>query len=229
MMRVCPCCGSTEFSSNDILWDGLIKEWQLKPAEADYINRQQGYTCQGCGSNLRTMSLAYAITQLYGQPFNKFLKSRLKVLEINEACYLHPFLQKMKNHQIVEYPAVDMMKLPLPNKTFDLVIHSDTLEHVADPVRGLKENLRVLKPGGYTLFTIPIVVGRLSQKRGAKKPSYHGSPGNKEYLVHTEYGADMWTQLFEAGFSECRLISADYPASIAVIGRKPELAGPQNG
>ena len=47
--------------------------------------------------------------------------------------------------------------------TYDLVVHSDTLEHVPDPVRALQECRRVLRPLGACCFTVPIVVGRLTR------------------------------------------------------------------
>jgi hypothetical protein len=38
--------------------------------------------------------------------------------------------------------------------------------------------------------------------------------------VHSEFGADLWTAVLQAGFSECRLASYGYPAGIAVVGVK---------
>ena len=45
--------------------------------------------------------------------------------------------------------------MPQPDETFDLVVHSDTLEHVPDPVRGLAECRRVLKPHGLLILETP--------------------------------------------------------------------------
>lgn len=221
----CPCCGHAEFTPADILWPELIKEWQLSKAEAAYVNRQQGLTCGNCHSNLRSMTLARAMMDCYGA-YNttliEFLETHqnIKLLELNEAGNLTPFFKNLKNHILATYPDVNIQKLPYDDNSFDLVIHSDTLEHVDKPLVGLAETLRVLKPGGYNCFTIPLIVGRLSKRRPVSQPSYHGSPGNKEYLVHTEYGGDMWTQVIEAGFYECRLTSLEFPSSIALTGFK---------
>lgn len=224
-IEFCSCCGNDEFKQVDILWDKLIDEWDLSPREVKYINRQQAFACKKCGSNLRSMNLAAAIMSCYEYSgnFQQFVKNynKLSVLEVNEAGYLTKYLESMESRKIASYPEVNLMKTQYKNNTFDLVIHSDTLEHIPDPIKALRESLRILKPGGYTCFTIPIIVGRLSKKRSNKQRSYHGSPGNNEYLVHTEYGSDMWTQLFEAGFMECRLFSIDYPSTVAIIGRKP--------
>jgi SAM-dependent methyltransferase len=220
----CPCCGASEFTQIEILWPGLINEWRLNSAEAEYINRQQGLTCMSCKSNLRSMTLAAAILRCYELKgtLADFVdsKPRQKVLELNEAGHLNQYLSRMPNHQLASYPDVDMMELPYKDSSFDMLVHSDTLEHINDPVKALKETLRVLIPGGFVCYTVPLVVGRLSKKRPAKKPSYHGTPGVVEYLVHTEYGADAWTQIMEAGFTECRLVTLDYPSSCALIGVK---------
>ncbi len=169
------------------------------------------------------MSLAHALMRLcdYKGLFCNYVKNdKSRLLEINEAGYLNQYLRSMKNHTLAEYPDLDLMNMSYDDNSFDLVVHSDTLEHIPDPVQALKETFRILDTGGATCFTVPIVVGRMSAKRKKSEPCYHGTPGLVEYLVHTEYGADIWTQLMEAGFSECRLYSIDYPASVVIAGVK---------
>jgi hypothetical protein len=51
------------------------------------------------------------------------------------------------------------------------------------------------------------------------KESFHGS-GEPDNLVQTEYGADAWCEVMEAGFREVKLHSLRYPASIAIVARK---------
>lgn len=45
--------------------------------------------------------------------------------------------------------------LPFPDDTFDKVILSEVLEHLDDDVGGLREIVRVLKPGGLVAITVP--------------------------------------------------------------------------
>ncbi|WBO20861.1 class I SAM-dependent methyltransferase [Sphingomonas abietis] len=52
---------------------------------------------------------------------------------------------------------VDMQAIPFPAHSFDTVIHHNVLEHVVDDHKALAEIARVLKPGGRTIFTVPLV------------------------------------------------------------------------
>ena len=146
----------------------------------------------------------------------------LQCLELNEAGSLTQFLQKFPNHALKVYPEVDMMSLELADESFDIICHSDTLEHVADPVEGLSECYRVLKPGGVLAFTVPVIVDRLTKSRAGLQPSYHGYPTDEKHdlLVHTEYGSDVWRQVIQAGFHECRIVVLEYPAAFALIAIK---------
>ena len=44
--------------------------------------------------------------------------------------------------------------LPFPNSTFDKVVSVSCLEHFADPLRGLREQARVLKPEGRLALSV---------------------------------------------------------------------------
>ncbi|MDP6418740.1 MAG: class I SAM-dependent methyltransferase [Candidatus Krumholzibacteria bacterium] len=49
----------------------------------------------------------------------------------------------------------DALQLPFQNNSFDVVFHQGLLEHFRDPVPLLKENVRVLAPGGILLVDVP--------------------------------------------------------------------------
>ncbi|HEV2740903.1 MAG TPA: methyltransferase domain-containing protein [Candidatus Elarobacter sp.] len=224
MPERCICCGARTFAQDTVLWPELIEAWELDAGEAAAIDLQQGWHCTVCGNNLRAMALARAIVRICGgrEPLASFVQSHrahgIRILEINEAGNLTPVLARMPHHRIVHFPAVSMTALPFAPGSFDIVCHSDTLEHVEQPVAALRECRRVLAPGGSVALTVPIVPGRLTRRRAGLPPSYHGDPSTAtaEMLVHTEYGADAWLDVIAAGFAECRIIAV--AAAHALIG-----------
>lgn len=224
----CVCCGSKELTFRKILWDELSRAWGLAEYEIEYVDRQQGLACKACGSNLRSMALALAICSCYNYSgtLMRFVEEKgnrqLRVLEINEAGGLTKVLSRLPGHRISRYPQLDMMRMPYPENSFDLVVHSDTLEHVSQPIAGLSECHRVLAPGGYCSFTVPMIVDRLTSSRAGLPPSYHGTAEQRDsdLIVQTEYGCDAWKHLLLAGFRECRLIALEYPSALALTGRR---------
>ena len=66
-----------------------------------------------------------------------------------------------------------------------------------------------------------MIVNRLTMSRDGMSPSYHNADSSqKNCPVRTEYGADAWKQVIQAGFSECRIISKEYPAAQVLVGVK---------
>ena len=229
LLEACPICGGTRFIAERILWPELIAEWQLVPEEVDYINLQQGLSCTECKNHLRSMTLAAAVTKAFGfaGTFKDFCGSSsairaLTVIEVNPAGNLTPFLQQLPKHALHSFPHIDMQRMNFASESVDVIIHSDTLEHVPDSSAALRECRRVLRPGGRLFYTVPIVIGRLTNKRVGLQPSYHGTreTNRDDYLVHTEYGADFWCEAFGAGFREVALTTLIFPASVAICAIK---------
>jgi SAM-dependent methyltransferase len=214
-----------EVLETPVLWPELIAEWALAPHEVAYVDRQQGKRCAACGSNLRSQALARTIMDALGiaAPLGQSIAgSAARILELNEAGTLHPVLARAPNATLAGYPEVDMQALPYPDASFDLVVHSDTLEHVPQPLRALAECHRVLRPGGRLCYTVPVIVERLSRRRDGLAPSYHGAPGDgrDDHLVISEYGADMWTEPLRAGFASVEIVAIDFPDALALSARR---------
>jgi ubiquinone/menaquinone biosynthesis C-methylase UbiE len=114
-----------------------------------------------------------------------------------------------------------MRSLPFASGSFDLIIHSDTLEHVPTPLNALRECRRVVHNGGAVIFTVPVIVERLSRSRVGLPPSYHGDEKSRDpgMLVHTEFGADVWVLVARAGFASCELMPYLFPAGLAILAK----------
>jgi len=227
-LNLCVVCGSNQYTQYDILNEQLISEWNLSAREAEIINLEQGLICDKCGVNPRAQALAAAILIFckFDVLFINFIKARqshkVQLLEINTAGFLSPFLQSLRNHTLIEYPEIDIQNLQSFRSGWDLVITSDTLEHVPDPTLALSEIYRILRPGGAKIFTTPFVLSRLSKSRRGEVDSYHGDPMIKspDYLVHWEFGADLWKFPYAAGFSRVEILSLCFPNGVALTAFK---------
>lgn len=225
----CPICWGEDFVQKIVLKQRLIDEWELNEDEVSYINKQQGLVCKECSCSLRTMTLAdsllnhFNIKSKFQNIRNSKIINRIRLLEINSAGGLHPYLQQLKNSIFVKYPEVDIQNLPYKDNYFDLIVHSDTLEHVPNSLLGLKECYRVLKTNGCLFYTIPIVHGRLSRRRDSLKNSYHGNQDEtqgEDYKVIMEYGADFWIEIFNSGFTEVTISTIEDLSSLAIKATK---------
>jgi len=57
----------------------------------------------------------------------------------------------------------DVLNLDFPNDSFDLVCAFDVIEHVEDDERALREMLRICRPGGHILLTVPALMSLWSE------------------------------------------------------------------
>lgn len=70
-----------------------------------------------------------------------------EVIEYGNRTYKNDF---------VEYKAGDAANIELEDKVFDAVVSFETIEHIDNPAKAIEECRRVLKDGGYYIFSIPI-------------------------------------------------------------------------
>jgi SAM-dependent methyltransferase len=224
---LCSICGGSSFRKQQVLWPDLISEWEISKFESDYIDEQQGCHCLSCGANLRIIALGNAIrsviptTATLYHAVHRGELDRLHVLDCNGAEGLSQILSQLPHYQRADYPEYDMQRLPFPDGSFDLVIHSDTLEHIENPLLALEECRRVLSGAGHLCFTVPVIHGRMTRSRAGLRPSYHGAPGSakEDFLVHTEFGADVWTYLLRAGFDCVTVNHVAFPAATALTAK----------
>lgn len=70
------------------------------------------------------------------------------------------------NGHRVSWTVGSIQDIPAADAAFDTVISCETIEHVVEPMRALREIHRVLRPGGRLLLTTPNYLGPMGLYRG---------------------------------------------------------------
>jgi len=242
-----------------IVWPELERRWGLEPLEAEALAHKESDACAFCGAKLRARRIAQALLiTLGGDPppwrsIRDWTRSpnaqRLAIAEVNEIEGLHAELARLPGFAPSEYiegaePGAivdgvrceDLTRLTYHAERFDLLLSSETLEHVPDLPKALSEIRRVLKPGGSHIFTVPVrpSVPRTFERRrinpdgaivDAHPPIAHPG-GDWGYPVFTEFGADLPERLQAAGFEVRVLFGPTRVEDLAqvYVCRKPEDA-----
>lgn len=246
---ICSACGGFgPFEFRQVIEASLAKQWRLDGEKRRLMSARESMYCAFCGSSYRLRSLARAVMIEFfpGKPqydlrqaVNEGMFNNVDVAEINSSGLLHQFLKDIPDLHYSEFgskdpniPDENLTKLTYMDNMFDLVLTSDTIEHVPDYRKSLEEIYRVLKPGGKHIFTVPIVFGRKTKKRVKQDkekvrylhpPSYHGA-GQDDYLVWTEFGDDFPKIVEEVGFN-VRILFLNYlfpeDSSCVFVATKP--------
>lgn len=97
----------------------------------------------------------------------------------------------------------DLTNLSFEDASFDLVVSLEVLEHIPNFEDAVSEISRVLKPGGYFVFTVPFILTQYKTTVRARvnsvgeiehllMPEYHGDPvQEKGILCFYHYGWDL--------------------------------------
>lgn len=77
----------------------------------------------------------------------------------------HDFSQLNQDHNrgrlsygTIDYVS-DIISIPVPDASFDVIICTEVLEHVPEPIKAIHEFARILRPGGILLLTAPLGSG----------------------------------------------------------------------
>jgi ubiquinone/menaquinone biosynthesis C-methylase UbiE len=63
-----------------------------------------------------------------------------------------------KGYGQIDYKS-DILSIPVPDRSFDIILCTEVLEHVPEPINALFEFSRILKPGGRLILTAPLGSG----------------------------------------------------------------------
>ena len=115
----------------------------------------------------------------------------------------------------------NLQEMTFEDKSFDLFITQDVMEHLFDPDAAFREITRVLKPGGMHIFTVPIVnkfspsepratIGQKGEIIHLKEAQYHGNPVDIEgSLVTMDWGYDIVRVIVDAASTPTTLLMMD--------------------
>ena len=108
----------------------------------------------------------------------------------------------------------DATRLSFDDQSLACVLSFEVFEHVPNYAAAFAECYRVLRPGGYLLWTVPFVLNqqhtlvraRINSKGQIEhllEPEYHGNPVHRKgSLCFYHFGWDMLDTVREAGFSD---------------------------
>jgi SAM-dependent methyltransferase len=188
--------------------------------------------------------MAFAIRTLLGLPMQgKFrFDPDFSIYNVESNGALHRELSEHESYVCSEYfgsaqsPGQrvrgvlhqDLQRLSFEDRSFDLVLSSDVLEHVPEPYLAHRQILRVLKQGGRHLFTVPYNPGSGTDDVRAREVNgkveymaeklYHGDPVRPKQgiLVWTIFGREMQARLQEIGF-QVQVLTIDRP-DLGIVG-----------
>ncbi|HWL07945.1 MAG TPA: class I SAM-dependent methyltransferase [Planctomicrobium sp.] len=227
----CAACGRKALRKKyPAISDELASAWELSPRWVQYFNDREGIRCRACRCSLRSQYMASVLVETYSSRLGISVTSfrslcriptfrDLKIAEINACGGLHSFLKNFPKVSHSEYgstdpriPHEDLTRLSYADNSFDLVLHSETLEHVPDCMKALSELARITRPTGLHIFTVPLVWERSQTRVRARlqgeqvehllSPSYHGPYGttSSDRLVFSEFGRDFLDWVKASGF-----------------------------
>jgi SAM-dependent methyltransferase len=181
-------------------------------------NLREGMGCPHCGLSNRNRLMATLIRDLAPvatfpdaavfEPHSPFTAALIRAgYQIEHSAFLPS--TDAAEHQ-------DMTATTYRAGQFDLAVHNDVLEHIPDFHAALRENHRIVRPGGKLIFTCPIfairntiVRARLladGQVEHILEPEIHGDPLAADgVLAFYNFGFDLVAAVRDAGFVDAAL------------------------
>lgn len=198
----------------------------------EHRSLRESYACPNCRFTLRWRDQAGVIVDEFGRGQAISLdqlveRGLLNDISIYEPALRGPFVARLKGLQSyvrsyfrpdeplgeVSSDGVrneDLTRLTFDDNSFDLIITSDVMEHLPDIEKAFAETLRVLRPGGIHVFSIPNdyplpdrTEARARMEQGTlvhlKPERYHNAGDGTKCLVFTDYGSDLSEMIHALG------------------------------
>lgn len=147
---------------------------------------------------------------LYLKERTGFFTDNLRVLHIApEYCFLKPF-KALSNLQYISADLVspwadiklDVRSIQYPDSSFNVIICNHVLEHIDDEQKAMSELYRVMAPGGFGIFQVPLDP-LLTQT--LENPAYNTPALREKHYGQRDhvrlYGTDYAQRLRSVGFT----------------------------
>ncbi len=116
---------------------------------------------------------------------------------------------------------VDLERMPFPDRSFDIILTTEVMEHVRHVDTAHREIARCLSDGGSYLFTVPYdpslpqtwkLIDPETDEELVHPPHMHGDPGLREEGIksYRVFGQDIVTDLHSAGL-DSRFVPMERP------------------
>lgn len=172
----------------------------------------ENFECPSCGSHDRErhlllyLSATGLLSDLRGKNVLHFAPERRlpkKILDVAPACYVKCDLYPQEPGMV----RVDMVSMPFPDSSFDMVIANHVLEHVDNDIAALSEIRRVLRVGGHAILQTPFCrkLHRTWEDAGITDEKSRLEAFGQEDHVRL-YGRDIFERFSSAGL-ESRVIA----------------------
>lgn len=199
---------------------------------------RETYRCENCKAILREREHARAMLKVYGEGINSIEQlvvekhfQEKSIYEPGTSGAIRKYLKNLPNYSQSDFydkpeeglksskiPHQNLESLTYADAIFDLVLTSDILEHVRNPLEAFSEIARILKIGGYHIFTVPMqypiqdrTISRVKIVDGIdvllSPAQYHGNGKGGQSLVYSNFGLDIVLLLSKCGFSTLLLKS----------------------
>ncbi len=146
-----------------------------------------------------------------------FFKEKLNFFDTPNMRFLHVapeycFIRRFKKLKNIDYVTgdlispwadvkLDVRELPFEDNSFDAAMCNHVFEHVVEDHQAMSEFYRVLKPGGWAIFQVPIDINR--EETYEDFSITDPAEREREFWQHDHvrlYGLDYGKRLAKAGF-----------------------------
>lgn len=190
-------------------------------------NPREAGRCGGCGATNRQRQIGFVLRKTLGLRSTGALAPPTGVRIVNTEANgpIHAALASHPAYVASEYWGPehaggstvngirheDLQALSFANASVDMMLSSDVLEHVPDAYAAHREICRVLRPGGWHIFTVPFQETSEDDVRAVARGGrpvllapalYHEDPIRPQdgTLVWRIFGYEMLTRLRSMGF-----------------------------